>query len=121
MNTSPSTREQTPGERAWNLTFFFLSASTAASAMVDLSAGRFGSAIGELGATLLMFGLSVQFPFVRAFVSAGSEKADPEAQRQKILGIAEDLRVRHPWTEQTSRFGWSLLAGSLVLRLIGVE
>ena len=121
MTPPARTNPETPGERVWNAAFFFLSAASFASALVDFSAGRWATGLGDVGVTVLMIGLAVQFPFVRAFVTAGAEGGDPAKQREKVIKTAEELRQRHPWTDQASRLGWMLLGGSLVLRVLGVD
>ena len=110
-----------PGERAWRTGLYLLSASSAASALVDFDAGRLAHGLGDLGVTALLLGLLVQFPFVRAFVASGSEAGDPAKARAALLKLAEDLRARHPWAEHAGRAGWVLLGSSLVLRLFGVD
>lgn len=110
-----------PGERAWRTGLYLLSASSAASALVDFDAGRLAHGLGDLGVTALLLGLLVQFPFVRAFVASGSQRGDPAKVRAALLKLAEELRARHPWAEHAGRAGWALLGTSLVLRLFGVE
>ncbi|MEG1969384.1 MAG: hypothetical protein RR101_04600 [Burkholderiaceae bacterium] len=121
MTTPADNPSVSPAERAWNAAFFLLSAAIFASGLLAFSAGRYAAGLGDLGVTVLMFGMAVQFPFVRAFVTTGADGSDPAAKREKVLKTAEELRARHPWTDQASRIGWILLGGSLVLRLFGVE
>lgn len=115
MNPS---RPLSSGERVWRKTFFVLSAAMSGFALVNLSSGQYATAIGDLGASLLMLSLIVQFPFVRAMVKAGeaSSKAQP---RDELLQEAEKLRTANPWAEYAGRAGWILLGLSLLLRIGG--
>jgi hypothetical protein len=113
------------GERHWRSTLFFLSAALAATALVDVEAGRIGRAIGDLGACVLLLSLIVQFPFLRALVKAGehSTPGSPEElrrQREALMQQAERVRLDNPWAERAGRAGWVLLAISLLLRIGGV-
>lgn len=121
MQGQTQTQVPSPGERAWRTGLYLLSASSAASALVDFDAGRLAHGLGDLGVTALLLGLLVQFPFVRAFVTSGSEAGEPAKARAALLKLAEDLRARHPWAEHAGHAGWVLLATSLVLRLFGVD
>jgi hypothetical protein len=124
MSTAPS--GPTDGERVWRSVFFLLSAAMAASALVDFDAGRFAKGLGNLGASILMLSVMVQFPFVRAIVKASaqsSSSASPESvrkQREELMKQAEKLRAANPWADQAGRAGWILLAVSLLLRLGGI-
>lgn len=118
--TSPSN-----GERAWRAALFFLSAAMTASALVDFEAGRLGNGLGDLGASVLMLSLMVQFPFLRAVVkvSAEQDKASPDRvrkQREELMKQAQQVRAANPWADYAGRAGWVLLAISLVLRIGGV-
>jgi len=117
------TRNLSPGERVWRNVFFVLSAMMTGFALLNLSAGHFAQAIGDLGASLLMLSLIVQFPFVRAIVKAGQENtaARPQRQREELIQQAEKLRAANPWAEYAGRAGWVLLGFSLVLRVVGVN
>jgi hypothetical protein len=121
MRGQTQAQAPSPGERAWRTALYLLSASTAASALVDFDAGRLAHGLGDLGVCALLLGLQVQFPFVRAFVASGSAGGDPTRVRADLLKLAEDLRARHPWAEHAGRVGWVLLGTSLVLRLFGID
>jgi hypothetical protein len=113
------------GERTWRLALFLLSAAMAASALVDFEAGRLGNGLGDLGASVLMLSLMVQFPFLRAIikVSAEQDKASPDQvrrQREELMKQAKQVRAANPWADYAGRAGWALLAISLVLRIGGV-
>jgi hypothetical protein len=113
------------GERIWRMALFFLSAAMAASALVDFEAGRVGNGLGDLGVSVLMLSMMVQFPFLRAVIkaSSGQEKTSPERvrkQREELMKEAEQVRSANPWADYAGRAGWALLAISLVLRIGGV-
>lgn len=113
------------GERIWRMALFVLSAAMAASALVDFEAGRLGNGLGDLGVSVLMLSMMVQFPFLRAVVKASSEqdKTSPERvrkQREELMKEAEQVRAANPWADYAGRAGWALLAISLVLRIGGV-
>ena len=113
------------GERIWRMALFVLSAAMAASALVDFEAGRVGNGLGDLGVSVLMLSMMVQFPFLRAVVkaSSGQEKTSPERvrkQREELMKEAEQVRSANPWADYAGRAGWALLAISLVLRIGGV-
>jgi hypothetical protein len=113
------------GERVWRTAMFVLSAAMAASALVDFEAGRLGNGLGDLGASVLMLSMMVQFPFLKAVikVSAEQDKASPERvrkQREELAKQAEDVRSANPWADYAGRAGWALLAISLVLRVGGL-
>lgn len=115
----------TTGERAWRVALFVLSAAMAGSALLDFDAGRFGKGLGDLGASVLMLSMMVQFPFLRAVVKASGdqENASPERvrkQREELMKQAEQVRAANPWADYAGRAGWALLAVSLVLRITGV-
>lgn len=115
----------TKGERVWRMTLFVLSAAMAASALVDFDAGRVGKALGDLGVSVLMLSMMVQFPFLRAIVKASGEQdgGSPERvrkQREELLKQAEQVRAANPWADRAGRAGWTLLALSLVLRVSGI-
>lgn len=117
------TRTLSPGERVWRKVFFVLSAMMTGFALVNLSAGHYAQAIGDLGASLLMLSLIVQFAFVRAIVKAGDEgrATHPQQRRDDLLQQAEKLRAANPWAEYAGRAGWILLGVSLLLRVLGVN
>lgn len=119
--TQPQPQPLSTGERIWRAAFFFLSAASGAAALAAFDAGRWATGLGDVGVTVLMLGLLVQFPFVRAFLTAGSNNSDPAKAREAVLAVAEELRRRFPWTDSASRVGWLLLAGSLALRILGYE
>jgi len=113
------------GERIWRAALFVLSAALTALALVDFEAGRLGNGLGDLGASVLMLSLMVQFPFLRAVikVSAEQDKASPDRvrkQREELMKQAEQVRAANPWADYAGRAGWVLLAISLVLRIGGV-
>lgn len=113
------------GERVWRGVLFVLSAAMAASAMASLDAGNLGKALGDLGVSVLMLSMMVQFPFLRAVVKASGEKegGSPERvrkQREELMKQAEQVRAANPWAEHAGRAGWALLAVSLVLRIGGI-
>lgn len=113
------------GERVWRTAMFVLSAAMTASALVDFEAGRLGNGLGDLGASVLMLSMMVQFPFLRAVikVSAEQDKASPDRvrkQREELMKQAEQVRTANPWADYAGRAGWALLAISLILRIGGV-
>jgi hypothetical protein len=118
-------RTQTAGERIWRNTFFVLSAVMGALALVDFDAGRFPHGLGDLGASVLTLSLTVQFPFVRAIVKASAEQTSSQAEalkrREQLLQQAAKLRAENPWADRAGRAGWTLLAISLLLRVIGAD
>jgi hypothetical protein len=123
MNREPSPPSN--GERIWRISLYVLSAAMAASAFVDFDAGRFGKGLGDLGASVLMLSMMVQFPFLRAVVKASGEqeKVSPERvrkQREELMKQAEQVRAANPWADYAGRAGWALLAVSLVLRVFGI-
>jgi hypothetical protein len=123
MNSKPTSPSN--GERAWRAALFFLSAAMTASALVDFEAGRLGNGLGDLGASVLMLSLMVQFPFLRAVVkvSAEQDKASPDRvrkQREELMKQAQQVRAANPWADYAGRAGWVLLAISLILRIGGV-
>ncbi len=105
------------GEALWRNAFFWLSAVMAASALVDLEAGRFAHGLGDAGVACLMLSLMTQFPFVRAIVAASKQQPPSEA----LLREARRLKVANRWSDRLGLAGWTLLAASLVLRAIGVD
>jgi hypothetical protein len=126
MATTPNKTpapQLSPGERVWRNTFFVLSAVMAGTALVDFDAGRFANGLGDLGASILMLSLIVQFPFVRAMVQAGSQgqgSADElRKRRESLLQQVEQVRAANPWAEHAGRAGWILLGISLLLRITG--
>jgi len=113
------------GERIWRGALFVLSAAMTASALVAFDAGNFGKGLGDLGASVLMLSMMVQFPFLRAIVKASgeSDNASPERvrkQREELMKRAEEVRTANPWADRAGRAGWVLLAVSLILRISGV-
>src|SRR5512137_2341201 len=122
------TRKPVPpsnGERVWRTAMFVLSAAMTASALVDFEAGRLGNGLGDLGASVLMLSMMVQFPFLRAVikVSAEQDKASPDRvlkQREELMKQAEQVRSANPWADHAGRAGWALLVISLILRIGGV-
>lgn len=110
-------RHLSPGERVWRMAFFVLSAMMSGFALVNLSSGQYSYAIGDLGASLLMLSLIVQFPFVRAIVKAGEDSSRTRQRRDELLQQAEKLRTANPWAEYAGRAGWVLLGISLLVRI----
>ena len=88
----------------------------AAYALLQLGAGRFAGAMGDVGVTCLMVSLIPQFPFVRAIV-AGARRQHSEEQ---LLQDLDRVRTQNPWAETASAVGWMLLAASFLLRAFGV-
>lgn len=113
----------TAGERVWRRTFYVLSALLAGLALVQFDGGRLAHGLGDLGASVLMLSLIVQFPFVRALVRASAEdETSPERvkrRRDELVRQAEQLKAANPWSEAAGRVGWVLLGISLVLRIAG--
>jgi hypothetical protein len=107
---------RTDGERFWRRAFFFLSASVAGYALVELGSGRFATGVGNIGVACLMISLIPQFPFVRAII-AGSRRQSSE---QQLLRDLDRVRTQSPWAETVSAAGWLLLGASLMLRAFGV-
>lgn len=121
----PKIHTPSNGERAWRIGLFVLSAAMAGSALVDFDAGRVARGIGNLGASVLMLSMMVQFPFLRAIVKASGERENtsPERvrkQREELMRQAEAVKTANPWADRAGRAGWALLAVSLVLRITGV-
>lgn len=121
MNELP---QVTSGERLWRNTFFALSASLGALALVDFDAGRFANGVGNLGAAVLTLSLMVRFPFVRALLRVSAEQttspSDIEKRRQQLVDQAAKLSAENPWADHAGRAGWTMLAVSLLLRMVGV-
>jgi hypothetical protein len=115
----------TPGERIWRNTFFVLSATLAALALLQFDAGRLAHGLGDLGASVLMVSLIAQFPFVRAVIRASAEDdgtPDRAKRRQEeLMKQAAQLKAAHPWSDVAGRAGWVLLGISLVLRFTGAS
>jgi hypothetical protein len=115
----------TPGERIWRNTFFVLSATLAALALVQFDSGRLAHALGDLGASVLMLSLMAQFPFVRAVLRASAEDdGSPERAKRRheeLMKQAAQLKAAHPWSDVAGRAGWVLLGVSLVLRFSGAS
>jgi hypothetical protein len=113
----------TPGERIWRNTFFVLSATLAALALVQFDAGRLAHSLGDLGASVLMLSLIAQYPFVRAVIRASAEDdGTPERAKRRheeLVKQAAQLKAAHPWSDVAGRAGWVLLGISLVLRFTG--
>jgi hypothetical protein len=105
------------GERLWHRTFFGLSATMGAFALVDLDAGRVAGAAGGAGVTCLMLSLMNRFPMVRAIIGAASRRVSPADLERE----AERLRGAHPWTERIASVGWALLFASLMLKALGLQ
>ena len=114
----------TSGERLWRNTFFVLSASLGALALLDFDAGRFAHGVGNLGAAVLTLSLMVRFPFVRALLKVSAEQttspSDIEKRRQQLVDQAAKLSAENPWADHAGRAGWTMLAVSLLLRMMGV-
>ena len=104
-------------EQIWRNGFFGLSAAMGAFALLALQAGRLAGAAGDAGVACLMISLMNQFPLVKALLGAASRRASPSQLQRE----AERLRSAHPWTERMTSVGWSLLFGSLLLRILGVD
>jgi len=108
----------------WRNTFFVLSAGLVALALVDLEAGRLAQGLGNLGAAVLTLSLMVRFPFVRAILKASSEQttnpSEIEKRRRQLVDQAAKLSAENPWADRAGRAGWTMLALSLLLRLVGV-
>ena len=121
MNELP---QVTSGERLWRNTFFVLSASLGALALFDFDAGRFAQGVGNLGAAVLTLSLMVRFPFVRALLKVSAEQktspSDIEKRRQQLVDQAAKLSADNPWADHAGRAGWTMLAVSLLLRMVGV-
>lgn len=119
----PRGQPPTPGERAWHMVFFVLSATLAALALVEFEAGRISHALGDLGAAVLMISLMSQYPFIRAVIRASAEDdGSPERARRRheeLMRQAAELKAAHPWSDRAGRAGWVLLGISLVLRFTG--
>ncbi len=113
----PQAREISAKERLWRGFLFGLSATMAAFALVDLEAGRPANALGDAGVCCLMLSLINQFPIVRAILGAATK----DASRAELLREAERLRDAHPWSERAAAAGWTMLFGSLMLRVLGVD
>ena len=115
----------TPGERIWRNTFFVLSATLAALALVQFDAGHLARSLGDLGASVLMLSLIAQYPFVRAVVRASAEDdGTPERAKRRhedLVKQAAQLKAAHPWSDVAGRAGWVLLGISLVLRFTGAS
>lgn len=97
----------------------------AALAMVDFDAGRFSHGLGDLGVAILTLSLTVQFPFVRAILKASSAPSASQAEalkrREQLLQHAAKLRAENPWADHAGKAGWTMLAISLLLRVVGVN
>ena len=77
-------RPRVSGERIWRSTFFFLSAMLAGLALVQFDAGRWAHGMGDLGASVLMLSVMVQFPFLRAIVQASADdEGSPERMKRR--------------------------------------
>lgn len=116
MNPKSSPRED-PRERLWRSVFFGVSAAMGGFALVDLDAGRLAGAAGDIGVACLLLSLMNQFPVVRAILDGASKREPPERLRQE----SERLRSADPWSDRLASVGWSLLFGSLLLRVLGVD
>ena len=116
MNGNPSPRED-PRERLWRSAFFALSAAMGGFALVDLDAGRLAGAAGDIGVACLLLSLMNQFPVVRAILEGASKRQPPQRLQQQ----AQRLRTADPWSDRLASVGWSLLFGSLLLRVLGVD
>jgi hypothetical protein len=115
----------TPAERIWRNTFFLLSATLGALALVQFEAGRLANGLGDAGAAVLMLSLMTQYPFVRAVIRASAEDdGSPERAKRRheeLTKQAAQLKAAHPLADIAGRAGWILLGISLVLRLTGVS
>lgn len=118
MKPSDSQRKATY-ERLWWGALFGFSAAMAASALVDLQAGRIAGAMGDAGVGCLMISLMHQFPLVRAIVaSTAKEKSSARDEMQREV---DRLREAYPWSERVANAGWTMFLGSIVLRVLGVD
>jgi hypothetical protein len=112
-----------PGERIWRNSFFFLSALLAGLALTKFEAGRWAHGVGDLGASVLMLSVMVQFPFLRALIRASADdEGSPEhlkRRRAELVQQAEQLKAANPWSDVAGRAGWILLGISLILRIVG--
>ncbi|HEU0203420.1 MAG TPA: hypothetical protein VFR86_23675 [Burkholderiaceae bacterium] len=104
-----------PGENWWRHGFFIMSAAMAASALVDLDAGRIAHATGDAGVACLMLSLLPQYPFVRAIIGGRSRP------REELAREVEHFRERHRWVDRLGSTGWLLFLGSLILRAFGMS
>jgi hypothetical protein len=111
------------GESVWRNTFFFLSALLAGLSLVQFDAGQWAHGVGDLGASVLMLSVMVQFPFLRALVRASADgEVSPERMKRRqeeLVQQAEQLKAANPWSDVAGRAGWILLGISLILRIIG--
>jgi hypothetical protein len=98
----------------WRKAFYWMSAAMAASALVDLDAGRLAHAMADAGVTCLMLSLLPQFPFVRAIVRGRNRPAE------ELVREVEHFRAQHRWVDRLGAAGWFLLLASLALRAFGV-
>ena len=121
MNELP---QVSTGDRLWRNTFFVLSAGLGALALFDFDAGRFAQGVGNLGAAVLTLSLMVRFPFVRALLKVSAEQttspSDIEKRRQVLVDQAAKLSAENPWADHAGRAGWTMLAVSLLLRVVGL-
>lgn len=119
----PAATPPSPGERVWRNSFFFLSALLAGLALVKFDAGRWAHGVGDLGASVLMLSVMVQFPFLRALIRASADdEGSPERikrRRAELVQQAEQLKAANPWSDVAGRAGWILLGISLILRIVG--
>lgn len=112
----PGSSVPTRGERLWRRAFFFLSATLAACALLQLGAGRFASGLANVGLTFLLISLIPQFPFVRAIIRGGARQHPDD----ELLRDLQRVRTQTPWAETMSAAGWLFLGASLLLRAFGV-
>ena len=73
--------------------------------------------VGGLATLGLLLSLMDQFPVVRAVLGAAAKREPPE----KLQREAERLRGAYPWSDRLASVGWSLLFGSLLLRVLGLD
>jgi hypothetical protein len=106
----------TEGERTWRAFFYLMSAAMAGYALLQIGAGRFAAALGDLGVACLMISLIPQFPFIRAILV----RRDPAQAQDQVLRDLERVHAQSPWAESVSAAGWILLGMSFLLRALGM-
>lgn len=92
-------------------------------ALVQFDGGRWAHGLGDLGASVLMLSVMVQFPFLRAIVQASADdEGSPDRmkrRREELMQQAAQLKAANPLSDVAGRAGWILLGLSLVLRIVG--